>query len=132
MEMFQVEVGDAGAIASFTGIVRKQGDITALTLSHFPGFTEVEVTKIANTAMGRWPLTACHIVHRVGEMVPGDTIVFVATASKHRRDAFEAVDFIMDYLKSKAPFWKQESRGHETSWIEPRDADISDRKRWEV
>lgn len=131
MNTFSDVSGDAGAIATFSGIVRGEGDIQSLTLSHFEGFTETEVGNIAATAMKRWPLNACRINHRVGTMVPGDTIVFVATASKHRRAAFEAVDFIMDYLKSEAPFWKQETRDETTRWIEPRQDDMTDRQRWE-
>lgn len=129
---FQHHSGEAGAIATFTGIVRGEGDITSLTLSHYQGFTESEVEKIARQATMRWPLTACQIVHRVGLMHPGDVIVFVAAASKHRRAAFEAVDFVMDYLKSDAPFWKQEMRSGKTKWIEPRLDDLEDKTRWQA
>jgi len=128
---FRKTVGDAGAIVAFTGLVRGEGDITALTLSHFPEFTESEIARIGAVAETKWPLTAWHVVHRIGKMAPGEPIVVVATASKHRRAAFEAADFLMDYLKSEAPFWKQETRGAESRWIEPRAQDIADKKRWE-
>lgn len=128
---FRSRAGDAGAIVAFTGLVRGWGDVTALTLSHFPEFTESEIARIGAEAESQWPLTAWHVVHRIGEMTPGEPIVFVATASKHRRAAFEAADFLMDYLKSEAPFWKQETRANATHWIEPRAQDIADKKRWE-
>lgn len=131
MESFTSVSGDAGAVATFMGIVRGEGEITCLTLSHFPGFTDTEVADIGTQALKRWPLSGCRINHRVGDMIPGEVIVFVATASKHRRAAFEAVDFIMDYLKSEAPFWKQETRDDTTRWIEPRQEDMTDRQRWE-
>jgi len=126
--------GDAGAITAFTGVVRggKGGDdVQSLTLSHYPDFTEKLIEDMGAEAMKRWPITAWHITHRVGEMQPSDPIVFVATASKHRRASFEAADFLMDYLKSEAPFWKQETRGQTQDWIEPRGQDIDDKSRWD-
>ena len=127
---FRETLGDTGAIVTFTGVVRGEGDIETLTLSHYPGFTEAEIARIGDEASKRWPLTGWHIIHRIGEMAPREPIVFVATASPHRRAAFEAADFLMDYLKSEAPFWKQERRGGETHWIEPRETDYTDKKRW--
>jgi len=127
---FRMALGDSGAIVGFTGVVRGKGDIESLTLSHYPEFTESEIARIGAEAAKRWPLTGWRIIHRIGEMAPRESIVFVATASVHRRAAFEAADFLMDYLKSEAPFWKQEKRGGKTHWIEPRTADYADKKRW--
>jgi len=126
---------DMGAITAFTGIVRgasEDTDVQSLTLSHYPDFTESEIAKIGETAMQRWPIAAWHVTHRVGTMLPSEPIVFVATASQHRRASFEAADFLMDYLKSEAPFWKQETRGNAQDWIEPRVQDIDDKSRWET
>ena len=129
---FRKGAGDSGAIVAFTGIVREEGDITALTLSHYAGFTEAEIIRIGQDAAKRWPLAAWHITHRVGEMLPGDPIVFVATASRHRRAAFEAADFLMDYLKSKAPFWKKEqATSGEANWVDARETDETSIKRWQ-
>lgn len=127
---FRDKVGGAGAIVAFTGLVRGEGEDLTLTLSHYEGFTESQILEIAKTAESRWPLAGWHILHRVGDMKAEEPIVFVATASRHRRDAFEAADFLMDYLKSEAAFWKSESAAGETRWIEPRAQDIDDKKRW--
>lgn len=130
---FREAVKGAGAIVAFTGLVRGEGqDELILTLSHYPDFTETEINKIAQTAEERWPLTGWHIIHRVGRMTADEPIVFVATASVHRRAAFEAADFIMDYLKSEAPFWKSETIDGKQNWIEPRGQDITDKKRWSL
>ena len=129
--MFRENLGaEAGAITAFTGVVRGGGNVQSLTLSHYPGFAEDLIEKIGQEAMRRWPITAWHITHRVGQMRPADPIVFVATASKHRRAAFEAADFLMDYLKSEAPFWKQEQSGDKQKWIEPRAQDLENKSRW--
>jgi len=125
---FRQESEGAGAVVSFTGIVRGEADV--LTLSHYPGFTESEVARIGEQAAQRWPLLGYKIIHRIGAMTPGEVIVFVAAASAHRRAAFEAADFMMDYLKSDAPFWKQEETDGKAQWIEPRGADVNDLKRW--
>jgi len=127
---FRDEVGGAGAIVAFTGLVRGEGEDLTLTLSHYPDFTESQILEIAKTAETRWPLTGWRILHRVGAMKAEEPIVFVATASRHRRDAFEAADFLMDYLKSEAAFWKSESVDGKERWIEPRTQDITDKKRW--
>jgi len=127
---FREALGDSGAIVAFTGLVRCEKDIETLTLSHYPEFTESEIARIGQEAAKRWPLTGWRIIHRVGEMVPREPIVFVATASAHRRAAYEAADFLMDYLKSEAPFWKQERRGGKTHWIDPREVDYADKERW--
>ena len=129
-KVFREAVGGAGAIVAFTGLVRGEGEDLTLTLSHYPDFTESQILEIAKQAEKRWPLAGWRILHRVGEMQAEDPIVFVATASRHRRDAFEAADFLMDYLKSEAAFWKSESVDGKERWIEPRAQDISDKKRW--
>jgi len=128
---FREDLGhDAGAITAFTGVVRGSGDVQSLTLSHYPDFTENLIETMGIEAMARWPITAWHVTHRVGQMQPGEPIVFVAAASKHRRASFEAADFLMDYLKSEAPFWKQEQSADKQDWIEPRAQDIDDKSRW--
>ena len=127
---FRKAVLGAGAIVAFTGLVRGNGEDLTLTLSHYPEFTENEIQRIAEQAETRWPLTGWHIIHRVGPMTADEPIVFVATASAHRRAAFEAADFLMDFLKSEAPFWKSETVDGKENWIEPREQDISDKQRW--
>lgn len=121
----------AGAVVSFTGIVRADVRTRKLRLTHYPDFTEAAIAEMIVTARARWDLTGVQVLHRVGTMDIGDPIVFVATASAHRRDAFEAADFLMDYLKSEAPFWKQEIRADSTVWIEPRVQDLTDKARWD-
>ena len=120
----------AGAIVSFSGVVRSDDGVSTLTLSHYPEFTEIQIEQILEKASTRWSLKDTLIIHRVGKMKVGEVIVFVATAADHRRDAFQAADFIMDYLKSEAPFWKQEETSDQMRWIEPRDQDKKDIKRW--
>ncbi len=127
---FRDKVGGAGALVAFTGLVRGEGAALTLTLSHYPDFTEAQILDIAKQAEKRWPLSGWHILHRVGAMTAGEPIVFVATASRHRRGAFEAADFLMDFLKSEAAFWKSESVDGKERWIEPRAQDIDDKKRW--
>ena len=123
---------EVGAVASFTGIARAEsGAATALELEAYPGFTEAEIGKIAETARERFGLADLLILHRVGKIAPGEPIVFVATASAHRREAFEACDYLMDYLKSRAPFWKKEHGPGGERWIEPHARDHADIARWE-
>lgn len=125
--------GDTGAIVSFSGRVRTSanaGTVTRLTLQAYTPMTEDGIASAVRQAKARWPLTACYIQHRIGDMHAGETIVFVATASAHRRAAFEAADFLMDYLKTKAVFWKQEATDTGAQWIEPRDQDHRDAARW--
>jgi molybdopterin synthase catalytic subunit len=123
---------ETGAVASFTGIARaEKGDAQVLELEAYPGFTETEIGKIADQARARFSLHDLLVVHRIGRIGPGEPIVFVATASGHRREAFEACDFLMDYLKSKAPFWKKEHGPAGERWIEPRDQDYADLARWD-
>ncbi len=123
---------DIGAIVTFTGRVRGNGgQLAGMALEHYPGMTEAELARIEAEAHARWPLQATLIVHRVGELAPGDNIVLVVAASAHRRAAFEAAGFLMDYLKTRAPFWKKEtSASGDTAWVEPRQGDESAAKRW--
>lgn len=124
---------EAGAVASFTGIARAEaGATTALELEAYPGFTEAEIGRIAQAARERFRLIDFLILHRVGKIAPGEAIVFVATASAHRREAFQACDFLMDYLKSRAPFWKKEHGPDGERWIEPHAQDHADITRWDT
>ena len=124
---------DVGAVVSFTGICRGSedgADIAALTLEHYPGMAEAEIARHAETAMSRWPVTGIRVVHRVGRITPGENIVLVVTASKHRQAAFEAAEFLMDYLKANAPFWKRVDSAAGASWVEARDHDDDAAARW--
>jgi molybdopterin synthase catalytic subunit len=123
---------EVGAVATFTGIARAEaGGATILELEAYPGFTDAEIGKIADQARSRFALDDLMIRHRVGRIAPGEPIVFVATAARHRRAAFEACDFLMDYLKSRAPFWKKEHGPAGERWIEPRAEDHADVARWD-
>jgi molybdopterin synthase catalytic subunit len=123
---------ETGAVASFVGIARgEQGAATALELQAYPGFTEVEIGKMTAAASQRFSLDDVLIIHRYGAIAPGEPIVMVATASAHRREAFEACDYLMDYLKSRAPFWKQEHGPGGRRWVEPTARDLDDIARWE-
>ena len=133
LEAFQKEARGAGAIVTFTGLVRdtaSDGDVTGLHLQAYSPMTERGVEKAIAEARKRWPVTALRIIHRTGDMAPFDPIVFVAAASAHRRAAFEAADFLMDYLKTEAVFWKKELTPTGGRWIEPRAEDYSDSARW--
>jgi molybdopterin synthase catalytic subunit len=124
---------DIGAIASFIGLVRdinEGDDVSQLTLEHYPGMTENQINKIAIEAESRWPLQAITISHRVGTLAPGDQIVLVITASSHRAAAYEANEFIMDYLKTRATFWKKETLDNRSRWVEGRPADNAAADRW--
>ena len=125
---------DIGAVVSFSGICRGGGEndeaIAALTLEHYPGMAEAEITRHADTALSRWPLTGLTVIHRVGRIIPGENIVLVVTASAHRQAAFEAAEFLMDYLKANAPFWKREESAGGTSWVEARHHDDDAAARW--
>jgi molybdopterin synthase catalytic subunit len=124
---------DIGAVVSFTGICRgsEHGDpVAALTLEHYPGMAEAEIKRHADEAMSRWPLNGLSVVHRVGRIAPGENIVLVVTASQHRQAAFQAAEFLMDYLKANAPFWKREEGATGTSWVEARDHDDAAAARW--
>lgn len=135
LQAFEADAGDAGAIVSFSGHVRgssAQGEVKVLHLQSYSPMTETGIEAAMTEAKTRWPVTNAIVVHRIGDMYPGDTIVFVATASKHRRAAFEAADFLMDYLKTKAVFWKREKTAASDAWIEPRDEDYADATRWNL
>ena len=119
-----------GALATFTGVVRGDDDVAALTLEHYPGMTEREITRHIDEAKARWPLLGVTAIHRIGRLVPGDRIVFVGAASSHRNAAFEACEFLMDYLKTRAPFWKQEERAGGVVWVEAKSSDADAAKRW--
>ena len=122
-----------GAIALFVGTVRglsSDNGVTAMTLEHYPGMTESELERIEAEARARWPLEDVTIIHRVGRLEAGDQIVLVGVASPHRQAAFDAAQFIMDFLKTDAPFWKAEERGDKTSWVDARESDDAARKRW--
>jgi molybdopterin synthase catalytic subunit len=124
---------DIGAVVSFSGICRDSegGDaIAALTLEHYPGMAEAEIARHAETAMSRWPLTGLTVIHRVGRVAPGENIVLVLTASRHRQAAFQAAEFLMDYLKTSAPFWKREETPAGTSWVDARQHDDAAAARW--
>jgi molybdopterin synthase catalytic subunit len=124
---------DIGALASFVGLVRTHGGepITAMTLEHYPGMTEKKLAEIEAKAHARWPLQASLIVHRYGRMLPGDPIVLVATAAAHRAPALEACAFLIDWLKTKAPFWKLEETAGAGRWIEARADDDQAAARWQ-
>jgi molybdopterin synthase catalytic subunit len=124
--------GDSvGAVVTFTGIVRDDsGDLEALELEHYPGMTERAIAKITEEAMTRWELADALVIHRHGRLAVGEPIMMVATAARHRVAAFEAAEFLMDYLKSRAPFWKKEHMRSGTAWVAAKDADEDALKRW--
>lgn len=129
VEATVLEAG-AGAVVTFTGVVRG-GDVTAMTLEHYPGMTEAALAEIEAEAHKRWNLTGALIIHRVGRLEPGARIMMVAAASRHRAEAFEAASFLMDYLKTRAPFWKKEEvAGGEARWVDAREADDDAAARW--
>ena len=122
-----------GALVTFTGYCRDEGgSIGALELEHYPGMAEGEIESVLAEAKERWPLLAALVIHRFGEIFAGERIVFVATAASHRGDAFGAAEFLMDYLKMRAPFWKRERRtdGSEIGWVEAKESDDHAAKRW--
>ncbi|MBZ9868237.1 molybdenum cofactor biosynthesis protein MoaE [Mesorhizobium sp. CA15] len=124
---------DIGAVVTFSGLCRdEQGALSALELEHYPGMAEAEIGRIAAEAAGRWPLQGLTVIHRHGKIAPGENIVLVVAASSHRQAAFEAANFLMDYLKSRAPFWKKEHRadGSEGGWVEAKEADDQAAERW--
>lgn len=127
---------DIGAVVTFTGTVRGTAGgeaITSMTLEHYPGMTEAELARVEAEANDRWPLSGSLIVHRIGELKPGDNIVLVVTASAHRHAAFEAAQFLMDYLKSRAPFWKKETRPDGSAgWVDARESDTAAIERWQA
>ena len=126
---------DAGGVVTFTGFVRGQADgrdLALLTLEHYPGMTERELERIDDEARVRFDLLGSTVIHRIGALSPGEPIVLVVTAAAHRRAAFEAAEFLMDYLKSRAPFWKKESfRDGSERWVDARDCDSAALERWQ-
>lgn len=124
---------DIGAVVSFQGLCRdEQGQLSALELEHYPGMAEAEIGRIAADAIARWPLQGLTVIHRHGKIAPGENIVLVVAASAHRQAAFEAANFLMDFLKSRAPFWKKEHRldGTDGGWVEAKDDDDQAAARW--
>jgi molybdopterin synthase catalytic subunit len=128
-------VANTGAVVTFAGLVREQGEQGALLgmeLEHYPGMTEASIAGIVEEAQQRWPLLAVRVIHRVGRLLPGDNIVFVGVAASHRAAAFAAAEFIMDYLKTRAPFWKKEITTAGEYWVEQKHSDVSAGLRWQV
>ena len=124
---------DIGAVVTFSGICRgdEAGEATqALTLEHYPGMAETEIGRHADEAMRRWPLTGLTIIHRVGRLIPGENIMVVLTASAHREAAFQAAEFLMDYLKAHAPFWKREETASGAGWVAAKESDDAAAARW--
>lgn len=136
-EMTRIRAGrtDIGALVSFCGLVRDLNDgsaISGMTLEHYPGMTEKQLAAIVEEAESRWELQDLTVIHRVGDLAPGDQIVLVITASMHRGDAYEANSFIMDYLKKRATFWKKERRPGSDHWVEERQSDQEAAERWKA
>jgi molybdopterin synthase catalytic subunit len=134
-EMTKLTAGRAevGALVSFTGICRADENgapIAALTLEHYPGMAEAEIARHVEEALARWPLLGVTVIHRYGRLTPGEAIVLVATASIHRQAAFAAAEFLMDYLKTRAPFWKQVEAADGTKWVEAKATDNTAAERW--
>ncbi|WP_291730129.1 molybdenum cofactor biosynthesis protein MoaE [Leisingera sp. F5] len=132
-DAFAAGVEGAGAVVTFTGVVRDadQGGLKAMEIEHYPGMTKKALTAIAEEAIKRWSLADALIIHRHGRLEPGERIMMVATAARHRKDAFEAAEYLMDYLKSRAPFWKKEILASgDSDWVAAKDADEDALKRW--
>lgn len=129
-ELDALEHAGGGAVASFTGLVRDDGGVEELSLEHYPGATEKALRDLAAEAVQRWSLAAATVIHRVGAMKPGERIVFVGTAAAHRAAALEACAFLIDRLKTDAPFWKRETRGKDARWVGERDSDRDAADRW--
>ena len=130
---FAQDAEQVGAIVTFTGVVRESdaGTLDVMEIEHYPGMTEKAIAKIATEASERWSLRDVLVIHRHGSLHPGDRIMMVATASRHRKDAFEAAEFLMDYLKSRAPFWKKEvTKSGSADWVAARDEDEDALSRW--
>ena len=131
-----LQKNNTGAIVSFVGVVRGYDEkndqkINSMTLEHYSGMTESEIEKIIVESYKRWEFTGVTVIHRVGELIPSDQIVFVGVSSKHRQNAFDGCNFIMDWLKTKAPFWKVEENNNEKNWVSFNDADNQALKKWE-
>jgi molybdopterin synthase catalytic subunit len=132
LSAFLAGLSDSGGVVSFTGVVRADDGVEALELEAYEGFTEAEIARIRGEAIERFALDDAVCVHRIGRVAVGLPVVFVAAAARHRRSAFEGADYLMDYLKSAAPFWKKSHERSGARWIEPTAADHSDRARWET
>jgi len=130
IDALTAEAPRIGAVATFTGYVRGDDGLTALTLEHYPGMTEGEIARIAAEAASRWSVAGVTIIHRIGRLEVGQRIVLVAVAASHRGAAFAACEFLMDYLKTRAPFWKMEERENETGWVEAKASDDAAAGRW--
>lgn len=131
LNRFAARVPGAGAVVTFSGIVRGDDAMTAMEIEHYPGMTERAVAAITTEAVTRWSLSDALVIHRHGRLAVGDTIMMVATAAPHRADAFAAAEFLMDYLKSRAPFWKKEHRAEGPAWVAAKDADEDALTRWQ-
>jgi molybdopterin synthase catalytic subunit len=130
LSAFTQQVEGAGAVVSFTGVVRGDGGIEAMEIEHYPGMTEAAVAAMVAEAWGRFGLVAARVIHRHGRLATGEPIMMVLTAAPHRRAAFEAADFLMDWLKSRAPFWKKEHRAGAASWVAAKNEDEGALGRW--
>ncbi len=131
LSAFTASARGAGAVVSFSGVVRDAAaGLEAMEIEHYPGMTEKALSDIRDEALTRFGLIDALVIHRVGRLLPGEVIMMVATAGKHRKEAFEAAEFLMDYLKSRAPFWKKEATGEGTDWVAARDEDEAALKRW--
>ena len=132
LDAFATGRQDTGAVVTFTGLVRDLAPqpMQHMEIEHYPGMTERAITAISEEAAGRWSLADVLVIHRFGRLRPGDTIMMVATASRHRADAFAAAEFLMDYLKSRAPFWKKEVAGDSADWVAAKDEDEAALDRW--
>ena len=131
-----LQQNNTGAIVSFVGLVRGYDEknnqiINSMTLEHYPGMTESEIKKIIVDCFKRWEITGATVIHRVGNLIPSDQIVFVGVSSKHRQNAFDGCNFIMDWLKTKAPFWKVEKNNGKKNWVSFNDSDNQALKKWE-
>jgi molybdopterin synthase catalytic subunit len=130
VQAFTAGVAGAGAVVTFTGLVRPDDGLTGMDIEHYPGMTERAISGIVQEAVTRWLLTDALVIHRYGPLKPGEAIMMVATAALHRGDAFAAAEFLMDYLKSRAPFWKKESRDGGETWVAAKGSDEDALKRW--
>ncbi len=127
---FGLGAGDIGAVVTFTGVVRGDGGLRRMEVEHYPGMTERAIGQIVDEAANRWKLRDVLVIHRYGPMAPGEAIMMVATAATHRAEAFEAAEFLMDYLKSRAPFWKKELTAEGAEWVAAKDEDEAALSRW--
>jgi molybdopterin synthase catalytic subunit len=127
---FAAGAAGAGAVVTFTGVVRGDGGMAAMEIEHYPGMTEKAISAIVDEAVARWALVDALVIHRHGRLLVGEPIMMVATAAPHRADAFAAAEFLMDYLKSRAPFWKKEIGADGAAWVAAKDADEAALSRW--